>query len=273
MFSIVFFCIPQVNGRTKPPRHSSVSACISFFLIHTYVPAVDTIAESLYTFGNSCFFGSFLVVLWHFMGFFIVFSWFSKIWFYENLEKTRKKDNFQNHEKTMKKLFKNYKKPCSRKPPKTMKCPKSTNFQLVCQVRLVGHIWRRNCLVYSRSCETLPQWASKGTRKIRQVSSMIHSARPTVSTVVNIVCFARFPKVGTDVRTDNMCENNDRDCGSAEWINKRQISVDVEARKLNEVLSQERRLERTLMYGHYVWEKWKLLYCEGKTDISIFKSL
>ena len=44
---------------------------------------------------------------------------------------------------------------------------------------------------------------------------MIHSARPTVSPVVNIVfawnlfCYARFWKVGTDGRTDNMCENND----------------------------------------------------------------
>ena len=39
----------------------------------------------------------------------------------------------------------------------------------------------------------------------RQVSSMIHSARPTVSPVANIVfalfCFARFCKVGTDGRT------------------------------------------------------------------------
>ena len=47
-------------------------------------------------------------------------------------------------------------------------------------------------------------------RRTRQVSSMIHSARPTVSPVVSIVfasnlfCFARFWKVGTD----NMYENN-----------------------------------------------------------------
>ena len=42
---------------------------------------------------------------------------------------------------------------------------------------------------------------------------MIHSARPTVLPVANIVfalfCFARFWKVGTDGRTDNMCKNND----------------------------------------------------------------
>ena len=46
----------------------------------------------------------------------------------------------------------------------------------------------------------------------RQVSSMIHSARPTVSPVANIVfalfCFARFWKVGTDRRTVDMCKNN-----------------------------------------------------------------
>ena len=44
---------------------------------------------------------------------------------------------------------------------------------------------------------------------------MIHSARPTISPVANIVfawnlfCFARIWKVGMEVRTDNMCENND----------------------------------------------------------------
>ena len=53
---------------------------------------------------------------------------------------------------------------------------------------------------------------------------MIPSARPTVSSVANIVfalfCFARFKKWG---RTDNMCEKTmiptGRDRGSAEWIN------------------------------------------------------
>ena len=54
---------------------------------------------------------------------------------------------------------------------------------------------------------------------------MIHSARPTVSPVANIVfasfCFARFWKVGTDGRTT--CAKTiiptGCDCGSAEWIN------------------------------------------------------
>ena len=45
----------------------------------------------------------------------------------------------------------------------------------------------------------------------RQVSLMIHSGRPTISLVENIVftlfCFARF--WSGDVRTDVMCENND----------------------------------------------------------------
>ena len=50
---------------------------------------------------------------------------------------------------------------------------------------------------------------------LTDVSSMIHSARLTVSPAVNIVfawnlfCFARFWKVETNVRTDNLCENND----------------------------------------------------------------
>ena len=43
---------------------------------------------------------------------------------------------------------------------------------------------------------------------------MIHSARPTVSPVANIVftlfCFARFEQWGRmDGRTDNLCENYD----------------------------------------------------------------
>ena len=64
-------------------------------------------------------------------------------------------------------------------------------------------------------------------RVTRQVSSMIHSARPTVSPVVSIVfawnlfCFARFWKVGTNVRT--ICAKTmittGSDCGPAEWIN------------------------------------------------------
>ena len=50
----------------------------------------------------------------------------------------------------------------------------------------------------------------------RQVSSMIHSARPMVPPVVNIVFFSftrfvKWPRTDgrTDVRTDDMCKNND----------------------------------------------------------------
>ena len=56
---------------------------------------------------------------------------------------------------------------------------------------------------------------------------MIHSARPTISPVANIVfalsCLARFWKVGTDWRTDDMCNNNDptgSNRGPAEWIKR-----------------------------------------------------
>ena len=70
-------------------------------------------------------------------------------------------------------------------------------------------------------CNCIPEWATttrlewtklEGTR---QVSSMIHSARPTDPPAVNIVfawnlfCFARFWEVETYLRTDNMCKNND----------------------------------------------------------------
>ena len=54
---------------------------------------------------------------------------------------------------------------------------------------------------------------------------MIHSARPIVSPVANIVfalfCFARFWKVGTDGRTTcaQTMITTGRDCGAAEWIN------------------------------------------------------
>ena len=57
-------------------------------------------------------------------------------------------------------------------------------------------------------------WKSSKTKQTRQVLSMIHSARLTVSLVFNIVfawnlfCFGRFWKVATDWWTDNMCKNN-----------------------------------------------------------------
>ena len=58
----------------------------------------------------------------------------------------------------------------------------------------------------------------------RQVSSMIHSPRPIVTPVANIVlcCCVSLDLKSVDGRTDNMCKNNDptgRDCGAAEWIN------------------------------------------------------
>ena len=55
------------------------------------------------------------------------------------------------------------------------------------------------------------------------MSSMIHSARPIVTPVANIVfgCLVfldlKSEDRRTDGRTDNMCENND--IGLAEWIN------------------------------------------------------
>ena len=47
--------------------------------------------------------------------------------------------------------------------------------------------------------------------KPRQVSSMIHSARPIVMKVANIVfcCVVFLDLKSGDGRTDNMCENND----------------------------------------------------------------
>ena len=56
------------------------------------------------------------------------------------------------------------------------------------------------------------------------MSSMIHSARPTVSLAANIVCFVLFCYIWKDVQTDDMCESiipTGRDCGLAEWINSR----------------------------------------------------
>ena len=65
-----------------------------------------------------------------------------------------------------------------------------------------------------------------------QVSSMIHSARSTVSPLVNIVFALNlfvflldFEKLGTNIWTvrRTTCAKtmitSDRDCGSAEWIN------------------------------------------------------
>ena len=53
---------------------------------------------------------------------------------------------------------------------------------------------------------------------------MIHSARPTISPVANIVfalfSFAWFWKVGTDVRTEDMCKNNDPYRPSWLWVGR-----------------------------------------------------
>ena len=68
---------------------------------------------------------------------------------------------------------------------------------------------------------TNPSVFSAIPMETRQVSSMIHSARPTVSPEVNIVfiwnlfCFVILWKIRTDI-----CENNEHYCGSAEWIKK-----------------------------------------------------
>ena len=50
---------------------------------------------------------------------------------------------------------------------------------------------------------------------------MIHSARPIVTPVANIVfCWFVFLDLKSgDGRTDDMCENNDPYFGLAEWIN------------------------------------------------------
>ena len=70
-------------------------------------------------------------------------------------------------------------------------------------------------------------------RRTRKVSSMIHSARPTVSPVENIVfawnlfCFARFWKLGMDgriTRAKTMITTG-RDCGSAEWIKRWKLEL------------------------------------------------
>ena len=70
----------------------------------------------------------------------------------------------------------------------------------------------------------------------RQVSSMIHSARPTVSPVPNIVfawnllCFARFFKrkvLRYEQHMRKQCSlPGGRDCGSAEWIKKCQSQTE-----------------------------------------------
>ena len=65
---------------------------------------------------------------------------------------------------------------------------------------------------------------------------MIHSARLTVSPALNIIftwnlfCyFLRSEDGRTDGRTNNMCENNDRDCGTAEWIKNSLISLPTQS--------------------------------------------
>ena len=61
-----------------------------------------------------------------------------------------------------------------------------------------------------------------GKIETRQVSSMIHSARPVMNIVFTLFCFARFEKWG---KTDgHLCAKTmisaGIDCGSAEWIRR-----------------------------------------------------
>ena len=99
-----------------------------------------------------------------------------------------------------------------------------------------SNIWRRTVFrsttYKSQPCVSVFSYAILGRikKKTRQVSSMIHSARPIVAPLANIVfgCFVFLDlKSGngrTDGRTD-MCKNNYAylpDFGLAEWIKKRE---------------------------------------------------
>ena len=54
------------------------------------------------------------------------------------------------------------------------------------------------------------EWKSLIYKKGVMVSSMIHSARPMVTPAAKIAfCFVFLDLKSGDVRTDNMCENND----------------------------------------------------------------
>ena len=72
---------------------------------------------------------------------------------------------------------------------------------------------RKHCINILQHCISSSMRGKGGDRENKAcVSSTIHSARPTVSPVTNIVfawnfCFARFWKMGTDERKDHMCEN------------------------------------------------------------------
>ena len=59
------------------------------------------------------------------------------------------------------------------------------------------------------------QFSLEGFTKDTQESSM-----PFVIIIYTWTCFAGFWKLGTDGLTNDTCENSNRDCGWAEWINK-----------------------------------------------------
>ena len=66
---------------------------------------------------------------------------------------------------------------------------------------------------------------------------LIHSARPTVTPVANIVfcCFVFLDLKSGDGRTDNMCKNNDpyrRNCGYARWPNTETCTYKKVIRKI-----------------------------------------
>ena len=87
---------------------------------------------------------------------------------------------------------------------------------------------------------------------IRQVSSMIYSARPTASPVEiivfawNLFRFARFWEVGTYERKDNMCQNNnhyqpwlvDRQRGSLKLLESKANGGNPKGQPVREIRKQ-----------------------------------
>ena len=108
-------------------------------------------------------------------------------------------------------------------------------------------------------------------KKTRQVSSMIHSARPTVSPVVKIVftgnlfCFLLYFE--KDGRTDGQttCAKTiiptGRDFGLAEWINI--IFCTIFANVLHDFtrLIKYEACNMSSSYLYWSWKKWTLVFC------------
>ena len=99
-----------------------------------------------------------------------------------------------------------------------------THFSIFCKILIILSSFSRKYLFLHYLLKASSNYLEKSklnkTDVINDPFGQIHSHASSEHCFL-LFCVSRFEKVGTDERTDNMCENNDpygRDFGLAEWI-------------------------------------------------------